>query len=248
MWVTPGPGVAGQVAGDEADQGAAVGRGQQPQGVAVDGLVAGLGELERGGQVDPELDAVGAAAVAEEGLGRDLVVEDPGAGGHPLGVALADDPAAAVAVVVLDDPVDHVGDGLEAPVRVPRGADRLVGGVVDRPELVEQEEGVGHVGVEAAGERAPDLEAGALDGVVGGRRPARPGGRGVSGSGVTRGSTSGFSTVTAGISRSSCTCVCKYQPASGRSLFPAQAAARMSTTKTRVSVPSMPAWGLPSGP
>ena len=129
---------------------------------------AGLAHLEGGGQVHPELDAVGAATVAREDLRRDLVVQDPGAGRHPLGVTLTDDPAATVGVVVLDDPVDHVGDGLEAPVRVPRRADRLVGGVVDRPELVEQEEGVGHVGVDVAREGSPDLEAGALHRVVGG--------------------------------------------------------------------------------
>jgi len=135
--------------------------------VAGDGLVAGFGELEPGGQVDPELDPVGAAAVALEDLGGDLVMEDPGPRRHPLGVTLADDPAATVGVVVLHDTVDDVGHGLEAPMRMPRGADGLVGGVLDRPELVEQEEGVGHVGVDAAREGSPHLEAGPLHGVVG---------------------------------------------------------------------------------
>jgi hypothetical protein len=36
--------------------------------------------------------------------------------GHPLGVAVGDQPAAAVGVLVPEDAVDHVGDGLEAPV------------------------------------------------------------------------------------------------------------------------------------
>jgi hypothetical protein len=35
---------------------------------------------------------------------------------HPLGVAVGDEPAAAVGVLVLEDPVEHVGDGLEAAV------------------------------------------------------------------------------------------------------------------------------------
>jgi hypothetical protein len=42
--------------------------------------------------------------------------------GHPLGVAIGDEPAAPVGVLMLEDAVDHVGDGLEAPVRMPGGA------------------------------------------------------------------------------------------------------------------------------
>ena len=38
---------------------------------------------------------------------------------HPLGVAVGDEAAAAVGVLVLEDAVDHVGDGLEAAVGVP---------------------------------------------------------------------------------------------------------------------------------
>ena len=41
--------------------------------------------------------------------------------GHPLGVAVGDEAIAAIGVLVLEDPVDHVGDGLEPAVRVPRG-------------------------------------------------------------------------------------------------------------------------------
>ena len=92
----------------------------------------------------------------------------PDACGHPLRVTLADDAAAAVRVVVLHDAVDHVRDGLEAPVRMPRCTDGFVRCVLDGAELVEQEERVRHVRVDAAGERPPHGEAGAFDGVVGG--------------------------------------------------------------------------------
>jgi hypothetical protein len=39
---------------------------------------------------------------------------------HPLGGAGADESATAVRVVVFDDTLEHVGDGLEATVGVPR--------------------------------------------------------------------------------------------------------------------------------
>ena len=155
--------------------------------------------FERGGQVHPQLDAVRAPAGAQERLGGNLVVEDARAGGHPLRVALADDPAAAVGVVVRDHAVDDVGDGLEPAVRVPRRADGLVRRVLDRAELVEQEERVGDVRVDATRERAPDLEARAFDRVVRGNHLGhRPGAR-VSDGAARRGRTSGLSTVIAGI-------------------------------------------------
>ena len=53
-------------------------------------------------------------------------------------------------------------------MRVPRRADGLVRRVVDWAELVEQEERVGDVGLDAAGEGSPHREPGALDGVVSG--------------------------------------------------------------------------------
>ncbi len=75
-----------------------------------------------------------------------------------------------------DDAVDDVGDRLEAAVGMPRCADGLVRCVLHRAELVEQEEGVGDVRVDATGERAPHLEAGALDRVLRGHDAVdRPG-------------------------------------------------------------------------
>ncbi len=95
-------------------------------------------------------------------------MQDARACGHPLRVTFADDAAAAVRVVVLHDAVDHVGDGLEAPVRMPRCTDGFVRCVLDGSELVEQEERIRDVRVDAAGERPPHGEAGTLDGVLGG--------------------------------------------------------------------------------
>ena len=108
--------------------------------------------------------------------------EDAGAGGHPLGVAVGDHAAAAVRVLVLEDAVDHVGDGLEAAVRVPRRALRLARRVLDLAHLVEVDERV-EVGEVDAGERPADREALALEAArrggdaadrrAGGRRPGR---------------------------------------------------------------------------
>ena len=57
-------------------------------------------------------------AARHERLRRLLDVQDPRAGRHPLRVAVRDDAAAAVRVLVLEDPVHDVGDGLEPPVRM----------------------------------------------------------------------------------------------------------------------------------
>ena len=67
-------------------------------------------------------------------------------------------PAAAVGVAVLERAVDHVGDGLEAAMRVPRRALRLAGRVFDLAHLVEMDERV-EIGEVDAGERPADREA-----------------------------------------------------------------------------------------
>src|SRR5258708_13042931 len=48
-------------------------------------------------------------------------------------------------VLVLELPLQHVSDGLEAAMRVIGRADRLAGTVVGRPHLVEKEERIGHI-------------------------------------------------------------------------------------------------------
>ena len=65
---------------------------------------------------------------------------------------------------VLEDAVDHVGDGLEAAMRMPRRALRLARRVLHLAHLVEVDERV-EVGQVDAGERAADREALALEAV-----------------------------------------------------------------------------------
>ena len=70
----------------------------------------------------------------------------------------ADDPAAAVGVLVLEGSVDHVGDGLEAAVGVPVGAAWLARRVVDLAHLVHVDERV-EVGQVDPGEGPAHREA-----------------------------------------------------------------------------------------
>ena len=172
------------VAGDDAHQRAAVGGGEQADGAAAQVLVARRRPLLLARQVDPQLDAVEqATADVTSHSGGVSMCRMPAAGGHPLGVAVGDEPAAAVGVLVLEDAVDDVGDGLEAAVRVPRRALGLARRVLDLAHLVHVDERVEQRQVDA-GERAADREALALEAAaarvvtertgrwpVGGRRP-----------------------------------------------------------------------------
>ncbi len=97
-------------------------------------------------------------ALLDQPLRRRLDVEEAAAGGHPLGVAVGDRAATAVGVLVVEDAVDDVGDGLEAAVRVPRGALGLARRVVHLAHLVHHDERV-EVRQVDAGERAADREA-----------------------------------------------------------------------------------------
>src|SRR6266540_4244842 len=110
--------VARDLAGDHAEQRAAVGGAEQRDRTAPDVLVARRVPLQLGGQVDPELEAVEQPALEHNLLRRRLNVNQTGTRGHPLRIAVGDEAAAAVGVLVPQDAVDHVGDGLE-----PRGAD-----------------------------------------------------------------------------------------------------------------------------
>jgi len=89
------------------------------------------------------------SALLDEPLGRCLDVQQARPGRHPLGVAVGDRAATAVAVVVVEDAVDDVGDGLEAAVRVPRRALGLAGRVLDLAHLVHVNERVEGAEVDA---------------------------------------------------------------------------------------------------
>ena len=158
-----GSGVAGDLAGDDAHQRAAVRRRQQLRLAGADVLISGRVPLLLGRQVDPQLDAVEQPARHHQVLGRRLDVQDARARRHPLRVAVGDDAAAAVRVLVLEDAVDDVRDGLEPPVRMPGRALRLARRVVDLAHLVHVHERVDVVEAHAAAEGPADGEALALE-------------------------------------------------------------------------------------
>ena len=102
------------------------------------------------------------AAAHHQLLGRLLDVQDAATGGHPLRVAVGDQAAATVGVLVPEHAVDDVRHGLKAAVRMPGRALRLAWRVVDLAHLVHMNEGVERLQVNAR-ERAADREALALE-------------------------------------------------------------------------------------
>ena len=124
-----------------------------------DVLVARRGHLERGRQIGPQLEAVHPALRIAL---RHLLVQDAAAGRHPLHVAGAERAAVAEAVAVGHRAGEHVGDGLDAAVRVPREPGEVVRGPVVA-EVVEEQEGVEVRRVPEA-EGALQPHAGALHG------------------------------------------------------------------------------------
>ncbi len=84
-----------------------------------------------------------------------LLVNDAAAGGHPLHVAGGDGAAVAHAVAVLDGAGQHVGDGLDAAMRMPgKAGEVILGNVV--AEIVEEQEGIEVGGVAEAETRGAD--------------------------------------------------------------------------------------------
>ena len=156
-----GPAPAPELAADDAHHRAVVVDELGDLG-ALHVLVARGGHLQRRGQVGPELEAVHAALLVAV---RHLLVQDAAARGHPLHVAGAQRAAVAQAVAVVDRAGEHVGDGLDAAVRVP-GEARLVVGRPVVAEVVEQQERVVLAGV-AEAEGAAQADAGAFHGRAG---------------------------------------------------------------------------------
>jgi hypothetical protein len=135
--------MAGDISGDQPDERGAILARQQSHMVAEDRLIPRCGHLQTPWQVDPELNSVRQAAALIEALCGQFVMQDAGAGCHPLGVALSDHPAAAVAVVMRGLAVQQVRHRFESPVRMPRSALRLVGGIQVGTHLVQHQERVG---------------------------------------------------------------------------------------------------------
>ena len=76
-------------------------------------------------------------------------MQDAGAGGHPLGVAIRDQTAAAGRVLMLEGSVDHVGDRLEPAVRMQGRALRLARSVLNLAHLIHMDEGVEELLIQA---------------------------------------------------------------------------------------------------
>src|SRR5579863_2910257 len=92
---------------------------------------------------------------------RHLLMNDAAAGGHPLHVAGADHAAVADAVAVGYRPRQHIGDGLNATMRMPRKSREIVlGNIV--AEIVKQEEWIEILGV-AEPERPPQMYPSAFE-------------------------------------------------------------------------------------
>jgi hypothetical protein len=83
-------------------------------------------------------------------LVRRVMRAQPGPLGHPLGVAVGDEPSAAVGVLVPEDPVDHVGGGLD-PASLILVSPLQIAGKNDRIDRVERASTHGTTSVE------PDL-------------------------------------------------------------------------------------------
>ncbi len=100
--------------------------------------------------------------VAVHVFGRQFIMEDPCAGGHPLRIAFANYAATTVGIVMRDLTVENVAHGLETAVRMPRSARRLIRGIDHWPDLVQQKKGIRGSQRHLAGERTPDFKTGAL--------------------------------------------------------------------------------------
>src|SRR5690606_34217698 len=120
--------------------------------------IPGRGHRVPGRQVEPELEAFHDALY----LLRDLGMDHAAPGGHPLHATVFEQAFMAGAVTVQHAPGDHVGDGLEAAVRVVGKAGDVVVGLV-ATEGVEHQEGV-EPALQRLAEHAGELDAGAVRG------------------------------------------------------------------------------------
>ena len=93
---------------------------------------------------------------------RHFLVHDAAAGGHPLHVAGAEGAFVAEAVAVVDRAVEHVGDRLDAAMRMPGKAGEVVLRTIVA-EIVEQQKRIGLGGV-AEAEGAAQAHAGPFHG------------------------------------------------------------------------------------
>ena len=112
-------GVPVELTGNHPQQGATIGRADQGHLATTDVLIARRRHLHVRGEIHPQLHAVEEPALHHNFFGRSLDVQQPSTCGHPLGVAVADQATATMRILMGQGAVDHVGDGLEAAVRMP---------------------------------------------------------------------------------------------------------------------------------
>ncbi len=150
-------GFAPEISADDAHVGAVV-VGDLGNVGGLHFLIARRRHLERGRKIRPQLEAVHAAG--RIALGH-FLMNDAAARGHPLHVAGGDGAVVAHAVAVLDGSGEHVGDGLDAAMRMPgKSGEIVLGDVIAK--IVEQEERIEVVGV-AEAEGAAQMHAGAFE-------------------------------------------------------------------------------------
>ena len=162
VWVMPGPSWPSSSPAMTPQQRAAVRGGEQLDLAAADVLVARGHHLVRPGRFTHSWRPWKRPPDMTRDSGGASMCSRPEPGGHPLGVAVGDGAAAAVRVLVDEDAVDDVGDGLEAAVRVPGGALGLARRVLHLAHLVHHDERV-EVLVVDPGEGAAHREALALE-------------------------------------------------------------------------------------
>src|SRR5581483_12455976 len=106
----------------------------------------------------PQLKAVHAALRVAL---RHFLMQNTAARRHPLHVASLQLAAIAEAVAMVDAAGEHIGDGLDAAMRMPGKTGAVIIGPIIA-EIVEQQERIVVAGF-AEAERAPQFYAGALD-------------------------------------------------------------------------------------
>ena len=126
---------------------------------------------------EPQLDAMQPlAAAAMVGRGA-LGMHDAAAGGHQVDVARMNGLGAAETVAMHDLAIEQERDGGEPDMGMRPHVDALAGAELDRPEMVEEDEGPDHAPLDM-GQRAADREAAEIDaarhdheidGIAGGR-------------------------------------------------------------------------------
>ncbi len=133
---------AAEFAGDDAHRAAALRQADDGEVLREQRLVARRRHLRFGRQVHPQLQRLEAAAAPRERRAVHFLVQQARAGGHPLHVARSDAPAVAGGILVVDLAVEHDSDRLEAAMRMPAHAARLVARrELGRARMVEQQEG-----------------------------------------------------------------------------------------------------------